>query len=1184
MSLERLKECLGQEDVVLFVGSGVSRWSGLPSWHELIDELSAYVASVGGDSTLIKSEAKTGSLLQAASYGFSQLNSYQTGEFIRKATRYGIAKPALIHQQLVSLGARCFITTNYDNLLEESLRAWQPERFYPAPITNRTLTEIGGILHAKALDFIFKPHGDAGDAESIILTREQYRHLMPQGERHYAMEALKTLMVSRPIVYIGFSLRDPDFTYLQDLLGNTFKGAVRDHFALLPDVTPSETNYWRVNYGINIVSYETQLSEDGFRDHSALSKLLNELACRKDKQTGPATFDPKSADVQLALARHAAKLSRAPKAHNELQLRVSNVISREQPLKFSSLHFENSCVEELLDSVTSCALIGPPGAGKSYAIAQAAARIAADLHNRCMNDNEDGLVIPILIDLKLYRGNLSDLISSTLPPLLSLDKIKEHFPIKIFIDSFNEMPKEYFDDVSYEADFSELIDSLPGATIIAGSRTTDGLDKFNLRHYSLDSIDSSAVEQVIAKHNPLSTRFEKDLRNLLSKPYFFRLVADSIIELPTDPHPKDVYNSLLSNLEERFTIKFGELISLSSELREVAYKSIDSGQEAFPLTNLVDALNEKINGTQANFDGRDIANWLVSQDILIPYSGARIAFAHQSLTEFLAACELAQRFMSDPGVLKEQLKSTRWDQTLFLSISILPPAQGDIFYQHLVDTDLCLAMSAVKYLETDRSSMVSKLLQSISSRAREFDHASRVPWLLREELPVEKSHENELREIIQAKDFIGGAAAARVINLIGEPCKDEFVELMADNMDDYNFCANGISKELSNFATLEDIKKILEIANRISESSSEEDSYQGLATGAANFLSKLEIKDVAETFLHAGQALSVVAAEILLEALWDKHTTQAMNIASSLLLREVKGAATSIYFIGRFAGNSDAISWKAFNHDHIERLIPLIRDRIEDDWALSALELICKNRNDLAQIVLEKGNELGGLEQLTLRAASGMLRNDEILAEAEAKFLEIQNSPETFTYLLSQIDLEWSERKDLFLALLRVRHPRLAEKLIDQLRGDEPLGLPNVGPINWWLDWLSAESDHMFRSRFSVLFSEHVTTEVRRELIAEFNKDSSIFRRVLANHVLNGFHDLKMEDLSSSALVFLLKELENVHIDYRGSVLGNCATEQFVNDKLLPLLKTENALLMQNVRKVLHHTGQRHGRRYVAEA
>lgn len=122
--MEQLKNILAQEDTVLFIGSGISLWSGLPTWSGLIEELATFIEKAGGDTALVRAEAERGDLLQAASYGFDNLTKQQVGDFIRMACRYGTAKPHEIHRKIVSLRTRCFITTNYDNLLEEALRQW----------------------------------------------------------------------------------------------------------------------------------------------------------------------------------------------------------------------------------------------------------------------------------------------------------------------------------------------------------------------------------------------------------------------------------------------------------------------------------------------------------------------------------------------------------------------------------------------------------------------------------------------------------------------------------------------------------------------------------------------------------------------------------------------------------------------------------------------------------------------------------------------------------------------------------------------------------------------------------------------------------------------------------------------------------------------------------------------------
>jgi len=123
--MEKLKQVLAEQDAVLFIGSGISLFSGLPSWLKFIEELADFLEAAGANADLVRSEAKRGDLLQAASYGFHKLTKPQIGDFVRKACRYGVAKPHEIHRKIVSLGPRCFVTTNYDNLIEESLRLWE---------------------------------------------------------------------------------------------------------------------------------------------------------------------------------------------------------------------------------------------------------------------------------------------------------------------------------------------------------------------------------------------------------------------------------------------------------------------------------------------------------------------------------------------------------------------------------------------------------------------------------------------------------------------------------------------------------------------------------------------------------------------------------------------------------------------------------------------------------------------------------------------------------------------------------------------------------------------------------------------------------------------------------------------------------------------------------------------------
>ncbi len=201
MAHEKLRQVLAEKDTVLFVGSGISMWSGLPSWPGFIEELATFVEASGANANLVRAEAQRGDLLQAASYGFYELTKPQIGEFVRSACHYGVAKPHEIHRKLVSLGPRCFITTNYDNLIEGALQLWQPDRFVRPPVPGLAADALrhrdfglrfegdGHRSHYRPIEgpwqaaFPAHPHGSKPATIIKFRTRMTRLHALPSGPK-----------------------------------------------------------------------------------------------------------------------------------------------------------------------------------------------------------------------------------------------------------------------------------------------------------------------------------------------------------------------------------------------------------------------------------------------------------------------------------------------------------------------------------------------------------------------------------------------------------------------------------------------------------------------------------------------------------------------------------------------------------------------------------------------------------------------------------------------------------------------------------------------------------------------------------------------------------------------------------------------------------------------------------------
>jgi hypothetical protein len=1207
--MEKLKQVLAQEDTVLFIGSGISLWSGLPSWPRMIEELAKFVESAGGKADLVRAEAERGDLLQAASYGFDKLTPQQIGDFIRAACRYGTAKPHEIHHKIVSFGSRCFVTTNYDNLLEEALRQWQPNRFYPPPVTNRQLTETPKIAAAKALDFVFKPHGDAADSNSIILTREQYRMLLPQGELHHALEALKTLLVSRPVVYLGFGLRDPDFIYVRDILANTYKGGTRDHYAIMPDITDAECDYWRRNYGIHLVCYPTIKLPEGGKDHAGLLSLLDMLL-------EPAPVVPSSIlnaftteecgpDLVLSLARHAARLARIPKVTPEFPIRVHADSSnhRKNGHFRQGDRFDHYTIDKFLDDGPERALlVGLPGAGKTYALQQAAARLAEKLHESCLAEpfDEEAIVIPIFVDLKLYRGDLVELVNQTLPPGLPFNEMTQRFRSKIFLDSFNEMPREYWESGSYEGDFSRFTEGLGHSSLIISSRTSDGLGKLEIPAYSLDQIDDNVVGAELTRMGiDIGGRFDREVRWLLQKPFYFKLITSGGVSLPKEAHPRDFYQSFFVEMNRAFVARFGKSFDLEGALSIVAYDAINRGEEAYPLSDLLRILKTSIESSGfADIDSRDIANWLVSASILIPHIGARIAFVHQSVTEYLAAKELARRYQATPQVLKEKLLLTRWDQALFLAISLLPETQAEAFFNDVVNADLVLALNAVKYLEVGRDDIVAKLLNIIPDRIDGFEpFESRIEWIVESSLPISEVHEPQLRNLMKLRNTIGGAAVKRLVEIKGAGIKDELLHDFVEARSDYNYCCNGLASALKPFVVPEDVKKLVELADCISGEvtpGSDDGAAHGFTSGVAVLMEDLDIGVIRQAFLPYENFNPVpeIRARILCQILWHQRSTAALELAGELLLRGINKAATGISFIAGHGESKNELSWASFTIDHLDRLIAIADDPEDDSWALRALKCLCSGRPDLADVVKERAEVRSGLSKASLLYCAAF-ENDAPIFEALHELAQMSAKVRMLepTHLLKQIKVNWAGNEVLFVKLLGLHESSLALAVVEQIYNEMEceLGRIEIEGFESWLDWLIGEKDpsvrYMLLDRMSWLFATCLSKEAREAFVKEFNKSGSKYRDVLSHSILLRQNDLSTDDFSPDAISFLLADLGRIDLRnyWCGHLLGQTATEQFVAERLLPLVPEAKGLLLSNIKKVLRQAGSRHGRRYLVD-
>jgi SIR2-like domain len=154
---QRLAQLAADDELVPFVGAGVSAAAGLPAWWELLE----HVADVGE----LLDTADTAALHGLGPLDAAELLKVALGDEAIEAVTRALDAPrhSLAHGLLASLLPSRTVTTNYDRLVELAYR--------------RPAADRGGlaVLPWDALDtqrpWLVKMHGDVGHPDSIVLSR-----------------------------------------------------------------------------------------------------------------------------------------------------------------------------------------------------------------------------------------------------------------------------------------------------------------------------------------------------------------------------------------------------------------------------------------------------------------------------------------------------------------------------------------------------------------------------------------------------------------------------------------------------------------------------------------------------------------------------------------------------------------------------------------------------------------------------------------------------------------------------------------------------------------------------------------------------------------------------------------------------------------------------------------------------
>ena len=253
---EEIRQAALDGNLILFVGAGISRLLGMPSWAGMARKQLEHLRDNGA---LNYSEIEQLSALDPKKQ-LSIATQISDDNDIRldlTSGLTGLSESNNIYKSINDIGCVC-VTTNYDQLLSP--------RYNPAKDGSTTSVTVNRIYKKQDLftNHLDRPgtvihlHGAVTDQKTMIVTTRQYL------EHYYepvVQEFLRGLFTRKTVLFIGYGLEEAEV--LEHILrhGGISAGAERKRFALQGYYRSQQPlyehlhNYYRQSFGVHVIGF-----------------------------------------------------------------------------------------------------------------------------------------------------------------------------------------------------------------------------------------------------------------------------------------------------------------------------------------------------------------------------------------------------------------------------------------------------------------------------------------------------------------------------------------------------------------------------------------------------------------------------------------------------------------------------------------------------------------------------------------------------------------------------------------------------------------------------------------------------------------------------------------------------------------------------------------------------------------
>ncbi len=196
--IDALEDAIESHEFAVFLGAGMSIDAGFSNWKNLLEKPAKKIK--------LDIEKESYDLLNLAQYYCNRFSRTKIDDLI-KLEYDKLNKPTKNHDLLAQLPIYTYWTTNYDTLIEDSLRNRNKK-------PNIKLKDVDLRGTNKTYDaIVYKMHDDKQSPNTAVITRSDYENF-GFDERKFFRGILEGDLLTKTFLFLGVSFTDPNFNHV----------------------------------------------------------------------------------------------------------------------------------------------------------------------------------------------------------------------------------------------------------------------------------------------------------------------------------------------------------------------------------------------------------------------------------------------------------------------------------------------------------------------------------------------------------------------------------------------------------------------------------------------------------------------------------------------------------------------------------------------------------------------------------------------------------------------------------------------------------------------------------------------------------------------------------------------------------------------------------------------------------